>query len=218
MVVWHRCTFEGRKPDVDKLGVITQWGPCENLHDINAFLGTVGVCRMFIENFSKIAEPLNQLKKKGVKFKFGKEQADAMQALKDALVAAPALLPIDYTLDTEVVLTVDSSYMAVGYYIWQEQKIKKRVSCFGSITFNEREANFSQSKRELYALLRALDDCKYWLFGCRKLVVERDALYLKGMLSNPGFVTIFPFLSLIFPFLLAPYSFPLTTDMAADYS
>ncbi|KNZ71917.1 hypothetical protein J132_05191 [Termitomyces sp. J132] len=39
---------------------------------------------------------------------------------------------------------------------------------------------------ELYGLVRALQANKYWLVGCRKLVVEPDAKYLKGMLSNPG--------------------------------
>jgi hypothetical protein len=27
---------------------------------------------------------------------------------------------------------------------------------------------------------------QYWLLGCRKLVVETDAMYIKGMLDNPG--------------------------------
>ena len=34
--------------------------------------------------------------------------------------------------------------------------------------------------------MRALQANKYWLVGCRKLVVETDAKYLKGMLSNLG--------------------------------
>ena len=34
--------------------------------------------------------------------------------------------------------------------------------------------------------MRDLQANKYWLVGCRKLVVETDAKYLKGILSNPG--------------------------------
>ena len=56
----------------------------------------------------------------------------------------------------------------------------------GSITLNEREAWFSQPKRELYRLMRALQASGYWLLGFRKLIVEMDAKYLKGMLTNPG--------------------------------
>src|SRR5258708_34793751 len=35
-------------------------------------------------------------------------------------------------------------------------------------------------------MLRALDACYYWLIGARKLIVETDAKYIKGMLDNPG--------------------------------
>ena len=56
---------------------------------------------------------------------------------------------------------------------------------FGSITLNEREAMFSQPKRELFGLKRALETNEYLLIGCRKLVVETDAKYIHGMLNHP---------------------------------
>ncbi|KNZ72094.1 hypothetical protein J132_04375 [Termitomyces sp. J132] len=88
-----------------------------------------------------------------------------------------------------VVLSVDTSWMAVGFGIFEEHSTNpKQCTCakLGSITLNKQEARFSQLKRELYGLMRALQANKYWLVGCRKLVVETDAKYLKGMLSNPG--------------------------------
>jgi len=83
---------------------------------------------------------------------------------------------------------VDTSYIAVGYYIYQEriENPKEKIyTRFGSIPLNKREANFSQPKRELFGLMRALDACKHWLIGVRKLIVETDASYIKGMLENP---------------------------------
>ena len=56
---------------------------------------------------------------------------------------------------------------------------------FGSITLNDTEARYSQPKRELFGLKRALEVNKYLLIGCRKLIVETDAKYLKGMLNHP---------------------------------
>ena len=188
-VVGHRCTYEGRKPDTNRVGVITDWGPCKDIHDVNAFIGTVGVLRMFIKDFAKISEPLNRLKRKNVQFVWGTEQEESMSALKAALIDTPALMPIDYHLDSDVVLSVDTSWKAVGFYISQEHpelKFSRRYARFGSITLNEREARFSQPKRELFGLFRALHECQYWLLGCRKLVVETDAKYLKGMLNNPS--------------------------------
>jgi len=38
----------------------------------------------------------------------------------------------------------------------------------------------------LYGLKEALRLNKKWLIGARKLVVETDAKYIKGMLANPG--------------------------------
>jgi hypothetical protein len=188
-VVGHLCTYEGRKPETARVKVIDNWGPCKNLHDVRAFLGTVGVCRMFIENFAKKAEPINDLCKKGVLFEWGPAQEKSMAELKRSLRECTALIPIDYLNNPNpVVLAVDTSWKAVGFYIYQDDEItgKRNYARFGSITLNEREARMSQPKRELFGLLRALEAASYWLLGARKLIVETDAKYLSGMLKNPG--------------------------------
>ena len=125
---------------------------------------------------------------KDVTFEWTKDHNQAMQDLKDALDDAVPLGNIDYECDNLVVLVVDTSFKAVGYYICQEgqsSKIKEVFAKFGSITLNDREARFSQPKRELFGLKGALEVNKYLLVGCRKLVVETDAKYLHGMLNHP---------------------------------
>jgi len=187
-VVGHRCTFEGRLPETDRVGVITRWEPCKNVSEVRAFLGTIGVCRNFIKDFARLAGPLNNLLRKNVVFEWKEEHDNSMQNLKDALEAAVPLGNIDYESDKAVVLAVDTSFKAVGFYIYQEgssSKLKKMFVKFGSITLNEREARFSQPKRELFGLKRALEVNEYLLIGCRKLVVETDAKYLSGMLNHP---------------------------------
>src|SRR5271163_3700152 len=111
-----------------------------------------------------------------------------MEELKEALLQAVPLGNIDYESSGAVVLAVDTSYMAVGFYIYQEDPTGKKKNMFvkfGSITMNEREARFSQPKRELFGLKRALEVNEYLLIGCRKLIIETDAKYLKGMLNHP---------------------------------
>ena len=187
-VVGHRCTMEGRLPETDRVGVIERWPACNNVTDVRMFLGTVGVCRVFIKDFARLAGPLNHLLRKDVPFEWGPEQDRSMAELKTALANAVPLGNIDYESDGTVVLAVDTSYRAVGFYIYQEgaetQK-KKTFIKFGSITLNEREARFSQPKRELFGLKRALEASEYLLIGCRKLVVETDAKYIHGMLNHP---------------------------------
>ena len=153
MVVGHRCTYEGRKPEVKRARTILDWGDCADVTGVKAFLGTCGLCRVFIKDFSRIAEPLHRLTRKGIKFEWSDEQRLAMQTLKDALVASPALRAIDYDSPAPVVLAVDTSWKAIGFYIYQQDPddVKKRYyTRFESITLNEREARFSQPKRVVW--------------------------------------------------------------------
>ena len=53
MVVGHRCTPLGRLPDPSRVDKIAKWGPCKDLSEVRAFLGTMGVCCIFIKNFAK---------------------------------------------------------------------------------------------------------------------------------------------------------------------
>ena len=187
-VVGHRCTMKGRMPDTDRVGVIERWPTLENTTDVRQFLGVVGVCRVFIKDFAKLAAPLHYLTRKGVPFKMGPEQEKAMDDLKEALINTVPLGNIDYESDGAVVLAVDTSYKAVGFYIYQEDpetRQKKTFVKFASITLKDREARFSQPKRELFGLKRALEVSEYLLIGCRKLIVETDAKYIHGMLNHP---------------------------------
>jgi hypothetical protein len=187
-VVGHRCTVNGRLPETDRVGVIERWPPATDLKEVRGFIGTVGVCRVYIKDFSKLAEPLHYLTRKGVPFAWGPDQERSMADLKEALVNSVPLGNIDYESDGAVVMAVDTSYKAIGFYIYQQDasdEKKKTFVKFGSITLNDREARFSQPKRELYGLKRALEVSEYLLIGCRKLIVETDAKYIHGMLNHP---------------------------------
>lgn len=187
-VLGHRCTPEGRLPDPTQVEKIENWAELRDIHDVRAFLGTLGVCRVFIRNFAHRAHHLVKLTRKDASFEYGPQQIDAQEDLKQALLTSPALRPIDYTSGMAVILSVDTSYIAVGYLLCQcdsEDSKKRYFARFGSITLNEREARFSQPKLELYGLYRSLRTLRLYLIGLRNLVIEVDAKYIKGMLANP---------------------------------
>ena len=188
VLVGNRCTPIGRLPERERVEVIRNWGPCQTLTDVRAFLGTVGVARIFIKDFTKRAHALTQLTRKDVPFTFGPEQMAAFNDLKHALLDCPALHPLNYQSDAPIILGVDTSYIAVGYLLCQEDEEDSKwryYNRFGSITLNPRESRFSQPKLELYGLFRALSALKLRLLGVRNLVVKTDAGYIKGMLANP---------------------------------
>jgi hypothetical protein len=119
------------------------------------FVGTIGICHMFIRNFAHRAHHLVKLTRKEVPFEYGPDQIVAQNYLKQALTESPALRPLDYTSGATVILSVDTLYIAVGYILGQcdaENPKLHYFARFGSITLNEREARFSQLKLELYGL------------------------------------------------------------------
>ena len=188
VIIGHRCTSVGRLPDDERVRVVRNWSKFETLSDVRAFLGTIGVARIFIKNFAKRANALVHLTRKDVPFEFGEEQWKAVEDLREALLESPALRPIDYESEAPVILGVDTSSIAVGYLLCQQDLENPKIryyNRFGSITLNDRESRFSQPKLELYGLFRALRALKFWLIGLRPFIVELDARYVKGMLLNP---------------------------------
>jgi len=185
-ILGHRCNYEGRIPDDSKIAKVRDWPECKNLSDVRAFLGITGYMRIWIQDYSSIARPLVNLTRKGAPFEWEEEHNQAMQALKTAIVQSSALITINYSTDRAVYLSVDSSYRGVGWILAQDcPDGRRRPSRFGSIAWNKREARYSQAKLELYGLFRALRAMRLYLVGVRNLVVEVDASYIKGMLSNP---------------------------------
>nr|GAT44352.1 predicted protein [Mycena chlorophos] len=118
-VVGHLCSFEGRRADEDRVGVIARWGPLKDVSDVRRFLGTVGVLRMFIKNYALLARPIQKLMRGDVEFEWGEDQEQSMAKLKEALINAPCLKPLNYDWDSDIVMAVDTSWMAVGIQIYQ---------------------------------------------------------------------------------------------------
>jgi hypothetical protein len=67
-VLGHRCTPEGRLPDESRVSAIRNWGPCQTLSEVRAFLGTVGVVQIFIKNLALCAHSLIKLTRKDKPF------------------------------------------------------------------------------------------------------------------------------------------------------
>lgn len=88
--------------------------------------------------------------------------------------------------DNVVTLGIDLSKYAVRFFLAQSDDSGRHwYNRFGSITWNERESNYSQPKVELYGLFQALRAMRNYLVSIRRLEIEVDAKYIKGMLANP---------------------------------
>ena len=171
-VVSHRCTPQGWLPDPSHVDKITNWGPCQDLSETRTFLGTLGVCHIFIPNFAKRVNALVNFMCNDIPFKFGPAQIATQADLKEALLNSQALWPIDYNLDAPVILAVNTSHITVGFYLCQAKlNMPKKCyyACFGSLPLNDCERQFSQLKLKLYGLYRTLHVYKMFLVGIHNL-------------------------------------------------
>jgi hypothetical protein len=71
------------------------WKPPTTVQQIWSFLGLAGYYRRFILDFSRIAKPMTELLKKGVKFEWSQKCVDAFHALRQHLTTAPVLAQPD---------------------------------------------------------------------------------------------------------------------------
>jgi hypothetical protein len=185
-IVGHKCTFEGCMPEESKVQKIHDWPEPTNHMQVCGFLGTCGVLRIFIHDFSHIVRPLINLMKKDMPFIFGTEQCKAMQILKDMVLSSPALKRLDYASERKVILAVNTSNIAIGFILLQVGKDGKHYpSWFGSIALTEVESHYSKAKLELYGLFHALRMVHISIFGVKNLTVEVNTKYIKGMINNP---------------------------------
>jgi hypothetical protein len=64
----HTISKDGISVDPSKVQEVMDWKPPTSVHQIRSFLGLAGYYRRFIPDFSRIAKPMIELLKKGVKF------------------------------------------------------------------------------------------------------------------------------------------------------
>ena len=125
------------------------WEPPQNVKQLRSFLGLASYCRRFVENFSKIAKPLSNLHKH-VKYVWTPECDIAFNTLKEKLVIAPVLTPLDESKPFEVFC--DASLQGLVVVLMQE----KKVVAYTSRQLKPNEKNCPTHDLELAAVVHAL--------------------------------------------------------------
>jgi hypothetical protein len=84
----HTISSEGISVDPSKVQEVMDWQPPKSTHQIRSFLSLAGYYRRFIPDFSRIAKPMTELLKKGVKFVWSEDCDKAFQKLREHLTSA----------------------------------------------------------------------------------------------------------------------------------
>ena len=88
--------------DPSKIQDVLNWKTPESVSEIRSFLGLAGYYRRFVPDFSKLARPMTELLKKGVKFVWDDKCDQAFQTLRKLLTPAPVLAQPDITRPFDV--------------------------------------------------------------------------------------------------------------------
>jgi hypothetical protein len=92
----HIVSPAGVRIDPERTKVIQVFPPPKNAKGISRFVGIVNFYHKFTPNLANIAGPLNELRKKDAKFKWGSEQQRAFDLLKEAISNPPVLRMADF--------------------------------------------------------------------------------------------------------------------------
>jgi hypothetical protein len=122
----HIVLAEGVEVDPSKVASVTEWESPKNAGDIRSFLGLARYFSRFIENFSKIANPITELLKKEKKFEWSDTCEASFQELKQRLVSAPVLCLPDIQKDFQVYC--DASRQGLGCGLMQDGKVVSYAS------------------------------------------------------------------------------------------
>ena len=146
----HILSKDGIAVDPGKVQDVLDWKQPQNISEIRSFLGLAGYYRRFIENFSKIAKPMTELLKNGVKFEWTQACEEAFQTLKDRLTTAPMLAQSNISKSIDVYC--DASRIDLGCVLMQEG----RVVAYASRQLKRHEENYPTHDLELAAVVHAL--------------------------------------------------------------
>jgi hypothetical protein len=114
----HTISGDGISVDPSKVHEVMDWKPPTSVHQIRSFLGLAGYYHRFIPDFSRIAKPMTELLKKGVKFSWDQKCEDAFHTLRDHLTTAPVLAQPDVSKPFDIYC--DASGTRLGCVLMQD--------------------------------------------------------------------------------------------------
>ncbi|GFS77432.1 retrovirus-related Pol polyprotein from transposon 412 [Trichonephila clavipes] len=177
----HIISAEGVRTDPEKVSAVKNWKRPENLRELRSFLGLCTYYRKFVKGFSNIARPLHKLTESKQKFQWTKECEDSFLQLKEALTSSPIL--IYPQPDKPFILDTDASNESVGAVLSQEIDGQERVVAYWSKCLSKPERNYCVTRKELLAIVKAIEHFHHYLYG-QKFLLRTDHASLTWLMNS----------------------------------
>lgn len=167
------------RPSPEKTNAVARFPEPQNVKQLQSFVGLCSYFRKFIQNFAMVAQPLTDLLKKNVSFKFNEEQRRSFAYLKEVLVTKPVLKIYNPRLHTE--LHTDASCTAYAAILMQKSVEDNELH---PVHYMSRKTTDAQSKYTSYelealAIIEGIKKFRHYLFGIKfKIVTDCKAFQM----------------------------------------
>jgi transposase InsO family protein len=190
----HVLSERGIETDPDKVEKVRNWPTPIDRQQLHRFLAFCGYYRRFIQDFARLAFPLQKLlrcipEKKKEKdkpkdkikakkkshlsyppFEWGPEQQSSFEKLVDAITSTPVLAYADFS--KPFVLQTDASQLGLGAILSQEVDGKLHPIAYASRGLTAAEGKYPAHKLEFLALKWAITQKYYdYLYGAKFEVI-----------------------------------------------
>ena len=180
IVLGHRISTAGLEVDQAKVSIIKTLLPPTTAKRIRSFVGHAGFYRSFIRDFSKIARPLCRLLEKDTKFNFNVACQSLFEEIKSRLVESPIMAKPDWNSEFEIMC--DASDYAIGAVLGQKADKMFRAIYYASKTFNEAQANYSTTEKEMLAMVFSCEKFRPYILGSH-VIIHTDQAAIKYLMA-----------------------------------
>ena len=167
----HDLTDEGVRLNEEKVAAVVKAESLTTSSEVLSFLCLVQFSAKFFPDFSQTAQPLWKLTKKNAEFKWGKEEDESFQRLKDLITRRETLKYFNAEAQTRIV--ADAGPEGLGAVLTQNQEENWVVLSYASRNLSDVEKRYSQTEKEALALVWACERFNIYVFG-RKFELETD--------------------------------------------
>ena len=161
----HVFSDKGVSADPEKVKTIINTEPLKNVGQVRSFLGMTQYVARFIPQYATLTEPLRRLTKQDAVWKWTEVEQQAFDKLKQTLTGANVMAYFDSEKPTEII--VDASPVGLGAIFTQNGKI---IS-YASRALTDVEQRYSQTDREMLAVVYGVEHFHLYLFGSTFTVV-----------------------------------------------
>lgn len=164
------------KIDPDRTRAVLKCKKPSTKKEVARFIGMVSYLSRFIPDYSTIAAPINELRKKNSKFNWTQQCEYSFQKLKEIICSPPVLKIPD--VNSQFELYTDASELGCGGVLMQKDNtgVSKPVGYF-SKKFTESERNLSVYQKEALAVVLSFNKFESYLEHREfKLFTDNSAL------------------------------------------